>query len=187
MKHSLQHWRPELPSVILDARSVLEIAGFRVALIPDTRPSLYFEDKSVLGVLFVTDTVGEILSDWRSLQDQFIRRNSSHLMLDPLKAWNLYSIFLTPDVASASELSKLSLVEEDFRSTRKIVRAGVIGMPDVETSLGALIPLRRILSLAPDDIKQRLGDRLGGPGAPLHALLDTTEVGAIAAKLLEAQ
>ena len=78
-------------------------------------------------------------------------------------------------------------IEEDSRGTRKIVRAGVATRLDVEHALAPLLPLRRLLTLAPDDVKSRLASRLGGPGGPLHALLSDVAVEKIASSLLEVE
>ncbi len=174
-------------TILMEARAVLDAAGFRTLMPQPTSPCLYFEDLSVLGMVCTVETVPQLLSDWEKLQDAFLRDNAPRLVLDPLKAWNCYSVFLTADPAAKNDVSALFSIEEDFRGTRKIVRAGVAMRHDVEIALSPLLPLRRLLTLAPDDVKSRLASRLGAPGAPLQALLSDVAVDKVASSLLEAE
>lgn len=180
-------WVQPLSNTLEEVRAVLDAAGYRTLMPQPTVPSLYFEDLSVLGVVYVVDTVQQLLSGWEHLQDSFLRDNASRLVVDPFKAWNCYSVFLTDEQPAKNDASALFSIEEDFRGTRKIVRAGVSTRHDIERALAPLLPLRRLLTLAPDDIKARLASRLGVPGAPLQGLLLDTKVEQVAASLLEAE
>ncbi len=176
-----------MSSIILDARAILESSGYRTVAPTVANNLLYFEDESVIGVCHAVETVQDLMRDWQMLQDRFIRENTQRLLLDSLKAWNCYSVYLASEPCAPAHLTKLYAIEEDFRSTRKIVRAGVVGRADVEAGLAPLLPLRRILSLASDDVNGRLAERLGGTGSPLRALLSTVDVAGIAATLVDGQ
>jgi len=176
-----------MSSIILDVRAILETSGYRTAAPSVANDILYFEDDSVIGVCHAVETVQDLMRDWQMLQDRFIRENARRLMLDSLKAWNCYSVYFASESCASADLTKLYAIEEDFRSTRKIVRAGVVGRADVEAGLAPLLPLKRILSLASDDVNERLAERLGGTGSPLSALLSNVDVAGIAAALVDGQ
>lgn len=164
-----------MASTLLDARSLLEGAGYVTVLPSSISTVLHFEDTSVLGALHVLASVEQITRQWEELQDSFLRENATRLAFDPLKAWNCYTVLLTPEVPAKSDASRLFAIEENFRGTRKLVRSGVTTRPDVEAALAPLLPLRRLLSLRHDDAKARLASRLGGDKSPLRALLSDTD------------
>jgi len=173
-----------MSSILLDARGALEAGGYRTLIPQPDATLLLFEDATVLGVLHVLETVQHIFSGWQGLQDLFLREHGPRLVADPFKAWNCYTVLITPEFADKSQSSALFGIEEDFRATRKIVRAGVSTRLEIEAALSPLLPLKRVLALQIEDVKKRLGDRLGGPGSPLYALLSATEPARIAAALV---
>lgn len=173
-----------MPDILLDARTALESAGYRTLFPQPDAKFFYFEDANILGVVYSLESVELLLKEWEHLQDRFLRENGTRLSTDPVKAWNCYTVLLTSDKANNVEASRLFAIEEDFRGTRKIVGAGVTSKSDISQALAPLLPLRRVLSLAPEDIKDRLGSRLGGPTAPLFALLTDIESSAIASNLV---
>jgi hypothetical protein len=176
-----------MSSVLSEARAVLDTAGYRTLAPSPVSACFYFEDANILGVLYVLDSVDAILSDWESLQDGFLQENAPRLVIDPFKAWNCYSAFLTAGPPGKDDASKLFAIEENFRGTRKLVRAGVTNRAEVEAALAPLLPLRRLLTLEPENIKTRLAERLGDSASPLQGLLSDTEVEGVAAALLEAE
>lgn len=176
-----------MANTLAEARAVLDAAGYRTLIPQPTASHFFFEDMSVLGALYVLGTVKELVDQWESLQDAFLRDNAPRLVVDPFKAWNCYTAFLTADLPATNDASTLFAIEEDFRGSRKVVRAGVGSRADIETALAPLLPLRRLLTLAPDDIKIRLSSRLGEPGSPLQSLLTDASPAKIAAALLEAE
>jgi hypothetical protein len=163
-----------MSNTLLDVRAVLESAGYRAQIPNPTAQHLYFEDSNILGIAYVLESVAAIIEQWEKLQDQFLRENAHRLLFDPLKAWNCYTVLLTSEQAAKEAASTLFMIEEDFRGTRKIVRTGMTTRTEMEESLAPLLPLRRILSLAPDDVRSRLTSRLGEPDNPLRALLTDT-------------
>ena len=172
-------------NILSDVKAVLHTAGYVTHMPQPTSTSLYFEDSYVLGVVFTLTTVNDIRTSWETLQDRFLRENAKRLVLDPFKAWNCYTVLLTPESAIKEDATALCAIEEDFRGTRKIVRSGVSTRTDVELALAPLLPLRRLVSLTPENVRTRLAQRLGEVGSPLQALLSETPANRIASALVD--
>lgn len=174
-----------MSNLLLDVRAVLEEMGYQTfAESPDAESAL-FEDSVLLGVLVVLESPSAILEQWEPYQDRFLRDNARRLSIDPYKAWNSYTILLTEAPADKVTTAALFAIEEDFRGTRKIVRAGVSTRAAIEAALSPIAPLQRLLSITPDDIKDRLSGRLGDIAHPLRSLLTDTPATDIASALLE--
>jgi hypothetical protein len=171
-------------NTLLNARAVLESVGYRTIMVQPAATWFHFEDASVIGILHVTASLEELVQRWQQVQDNFLRDSAPRLALDPLKAWNCYTVLLTSAPGTTHNGIALSSIEEDFRGTRKIVRAGVATRPDVERALGALLPLRNILPLTAENLRARLADRFGGPGSPLASLLSDSQPAQVVASLL---
>lgn len=173
-----------MSSLVHECRAALTSAGYRTFVPMPHADSLYFEDDSVLGVLYELRSVDDVLNQWETLQDAFLRDNAIKLGTAPTKAWNSYAVFLTSDSHTQDVASKLFAIEEDFRGARKIARAGVKSRQDVDLALAPLLPLRRLLSLTSEDLRGRLITRIGAADPSLHALLTDMDPKLIAASLL---
>ncbi len=171
--------------LLQDVESVLAAADYRVFVPRSETPAAYFEDESVLGVVYVLQTVAELQQSWEQLQDMFLRENGSLFSDAPTKAWNCYSVFLTRDSADGVDRSKLNAIEEDFRGTRKIVGVGVTTPEDAEAVLAPLLPLRHLHLSSTDNLLQDLRKRLGPEGSPIHGLLLDLDLGTVASQLME--
>src|ERR1035438_6001774 len=101
----------------LSARALLEEAGYRVNAAIDPR-SLYFEDDSLFGFVWVPDSVADLLAGWVAQQDSFLVRQAERLRQSPRKSWNAYCVCLTAAHASSEDNYQLLEVEEDFRGAR---------------------------------------------------------------------
>ena len=167
-----------------DVRSVLEGAEFATFLPRPDSLALHFEDISVLGHVHVLDAADEILANWQVIQDDFLRANASRFMRDTTKAWNLYTILLTSETPAPNVAARLFAVEDDFRGTRKIARAGVVSREDVMSALAPILPLNNVLAVGLVDAKQRLLERLGAVTPILRSLATGAATEAIAASLL---
>jgi hypothetical protein len=135
-----------MSKLLLGVRGVLSEAGYQTVSVGS---SLLFEDASILGVFYEVDTVEEMLSNWESLQDRFLKECAPRLIVDPLKAWNCYTVLLTGEAADRKQASTLHQIEEDFRGTRKIIRDGVATRAEIETALAPLIPFDEYCHLSP--------------------------------------
>lgn len=145
-------------SVLDTARRCLSSAGYTTALVGE---EIRFEGTSVLGFIREFASVRTLLRGWKGAQDEFLRTNASALRRDRRKSWNVYSVFLTSERASDEEAQLLISIEEDFRATRKLVRAGMSTDADVEDALGVLLPIRHRVSFVAEDALIRVANRLG--------------------------
>src|SRR5713101_742490 len=125
-----------MSSPLDEARSVLELAGFATFSPQPNSTFFHFEDISLMGHVRALATAEEIVAKWERIQDDFLSANAPRLVRDPTKAWNLYTVLLTAEPAAGAVPGRLFAIEEDFRGTRKIVRAGVVARQDILTALG---------------------------------------------------
>jgi hypothetical protein len=172
-------------SLLDDARSMLETAGYATHAARPDAPLFHFEDESLLGFVCVFDEADQIVSGWRTEQDSFIQRNVASLTRDPVKAWNLYAVLLSRAPVSEVTARGLFAIEEDFQSTRKIARGGIRTRDDLAAVLGPLLPIQTALNLIPTDVQSRLLERLGPEGSPRRLLLSDAPTENIAKLLME--
>src|SRR5687767_7890552 len=119
-----------MPSIFDDVRSVLSTAGFSTSVPRPDLPIIYFEDISIMGHVHAVASANTIVSDWQMIQDEFLKTNAEQFLKDTNKVWNLYTILLTSEMASSDLATRLFAIEDDFRGTRKIARAGVTTRKD---------------------------------------------------------
>jgi len=156
-------------SIVDSVLSRLSSAGYTTARFGD---EIRFEDASVLGFVREFATARHLIEEWQRAQDQFLRANAPALRRDRRKSWNAYSVLLTSQPASEEEAQRLITIEEDFRATRKVVRAAVSTDGDVESALAVLLPIRRRVRFVAEDALARVSDRLSAlPRPALEALL----------------
>src|SRR4051812_44759591 len=96
-----------MSTLLLHARSHLEQSGYETHSSQPDAESFSFEDSSVVGHLFVLATVNAIVDSWERHQDDFLRQSSQRLMVDPLKAWNCYTVFFTSESVPRNMVSEL--------------------------------------------------------------------------------
>jgi hypothetical protein len=149
--------------IIEEAKDVLEKYGYMVSF--RDNDMLQFEDETLLGVISEL-SLEALLGTWSSRQDAFLKSNARTLANSALKAWNLYSVFLSSDVSDEAARKKIIAIEEDFRATRKIVLAGVQTSADVVRALYPFVPIQNIAVLEASDSLQKLRRRLGALPAP---------------------
>jgi hypothetical protein len=135
----------------------LSSVGYSVAPWGD---EVRFEDASVLGFVAQFPTVEQLTSGWEAAQERFLLDNARALRRDRRKSWNVYSILLTSEVASAEQTRVLTGREEDFQSTRKIARSGIVTDRDVDSAIAVLLPIRHRVSLSSEDALELVADRL---------------------------
>lgn len=118
-----------------------------------------FENAALMGFIHVFDTADALLSTWTEDQQVALARHAASLRGAGAKAWNVYSVFLTPDqdVRRGREIER---IEEDFSLTRKIAKASIITADDVERSLLPLLPIRSKPLLGASNFETRLRIRL---------------------------
>ena len=135
----------------------LSAAGYDVT---STTGNVRFEDASVLGFVAEFASVAALLDEWIHAEETFLREHAVELRRDRRKAWNVYSILLTQERASAEQTKRLIAVEENFQATRKIARAGIAIDRDIDNALGVLLPIRHRVSLSSENALDLLRDRL---------------------------
>src|SRR5690606_9962921 len=75
------------------------------------------------------------------------------------KAWNVYSVFLTPD-KDMQQGHQIERIEENFSLTRKLARASITTPDDVERALLPLLSIRSKPLLGASNFETRLRTRL---------------------------
>ena len=170
-----------------DAAIVLRGADFQTERDTSGQEILYFEDANLVGFIAESASVSDLLSAWRAQQDAFLKRSASALRRDPLKAWNIYAIFLTQGTPSSEETRELLAIEEDFTATRKIARAGVLSRTELSQAIAPILPLSASAVVDPRDSEGRLRERLDTDERALFDLIreGRTDEGRIIAWLLE--
>jgi hypothetical protein len=155
--------------IIEEARDVLEKYNYVVSI--HGEDTLQFEDETLLGFLCVL-SLESLLQTWSRRQDDFLRTNAPTLANSALKAWNLYSVFLSSDVPDEAARKSIITIEEDFRASRKVVLAGVQTTADVIRALYPFIPIQNIAALETSDSLRKLRERLSAlPPAAVDLLL----------------
>jgi hypothetical protein len=143
-------------------------------------PVTCFENATLLGFIHVFASLDELMAHWESRQQVTLARHAVALRTAGVKAWNVYSIFLTAEEPS-SRLRALQQIEENFSLTRKIARVAIRTAEDVERALLPLTAVKVQPLLADADFKSRLRSRLKGvPLDALSAFLDETNADEVA-------
>jgi hypothetical protein len=155
--------------IIEEARNVLE--NYHYIVSSRGEDMLQFEDETLLG--FISElSLESLLGTWSRRQDDFLRSNSRTLGNSALKAWNVYSVFLSSDIPDEGARKSIITIEEDFRASRKVVLAGVQTTADVIRALYPLIPIQNIAALETSDSLLKLQGRLSAlPLAAVDVLL----------------
>jgi len=168
-----------------EARSILEDAGYITAVPDQDSLMFYFEDNSLLGFIVIHERSETILDHWEEQQDSFLRHHAMRLRREPNKAWNVYSIHLTSDKPRTEVSGQLFQIEEDFRGTRKLVRAGIETKSDLLRALLPLLPIQNLIAVQPEDAYENLRERLATQNSSLAGILGDTQVHELVALLTE--
>lgn len=121
-------------------------------------PVICFENASVIGFVHVFSSANDLLDNWESSQKRVLARHTPALRSAGSKAWNVYSIFLTTELAPHTQ-RKVEKLEENFILTRKIARTAIQTPEDVENVLMPLAPLKAQPLLESTNIADRLRAR----------------------------
>jgi hypothetical protein len=130
-------------------------------------PVICFESATVVGFVHVFSTAAVLLDAWESAQQRILARHSPALRAAGVKAWNVYSVFLTSELASDLQ-RQVERLEENFALTRKIARTGIQTAEDVANALMPLGPIKAQPLLETADITDRL--RARAKDVPVEAL-----------------
>lgn len=119
-----------------------------------------FENAAIIGFVHVFRSTEELLEQWLLAQQTVLSRHSAALRAAGGKAWNVYSVFLAQEHTPTLQRD-VERIEEDFSLTRKIARAGVRTLGDVQNALLPLTAVKASPVLSDADFRDRLGIRLG--------------------------
>jgi hypothetical protein len=122
-------------------------------------PVTCFENAALMGFIHVFDTADVLLDTWRANQQAALARHAASLRGAGAKAWNVYSVFLTPDQDDRRG-REIERIEEDFSLTRKIAKASITTPNDVEKALLPLLSIRSKPLLGASNFETRLRTRL---------------------------
>jgi hypothetical protein len=145
--------------LLTESASALRQYGYAVVVRADER-DLQFEDDTLLGHIWDAVTPANIIDTWQARQHDFILRNAARLGRSDLKSWNLYLVFLTQTQANTSQEMALRTIEEDFRYSRKIARAGLLSVDQLHQALYPFIPIQHLVGVGGENAVKRLVNRL---------------------------
>ncbi|MCL6688055.1 hypothetical protein M8R19_04925 [Pseudomonas sp. R3.Fl] len=150
-------------------------------------PVICFESAALMGFVHIFDTSDALLCTWCASQQLALARYAASLRTAGAKAWNVYSVFLTPD-QDARRAREIERIEEDFSLTRKIARASVVTTDDVEKALLPLLSLRSKPLLGVSNFETRLRTRLKDiPPEAVTAFISNETTPAEVARILGAE
>ena len=147
--------------IIIEVKSILENEGY--SLYQDSENIIIFEDESLCGFVSYHTTIKEILEQWQSIQDKFIKNKTFHLRQDFLKAFNIYSVFLTTEGNIINYKNLIINIQENFRSSRKIIGYGINTNEDVRRTLFPLLSIQKKSVLDVSDYLLRIKSNLNVP------------------------
>jgi hypothetical protein len=175
-------------SLLPDVESLLSKAGYRMMRNSAVPSSVAFEDDSLFGFVVEYDTINSLQEGWKKAEQVFLTLHAPSLRRADQKAWNCYSIHITSDVGSESDIRSLLPIEEDFKSTRKIARAALSSRKDLIHALAPLLPLQNVIAperqASQPDLKERLHE---WPASVVEALSGDATSDEIVALLLAAK
>jgi hypothetical protein len=151
------------------AETELSKVGYETWQEPDETNRVYFEDRSVFGMVIKYASVRDLIEEHEDRQDEFLQANENALRSasNQEKVWNAYTVHLSVgdfsenDLERAQQENTIFRIEENFRGTRKIARANVTEGGDVVDALLPLLPIQRKPKLAAEDYRRKLADDLG--------------------------
>jgi hypothetical protein len=159
-----------------EARTILEKEGYQTLPAKEGTNVFYFEDDVLLGFVAVHRTGDSIVTNWQREQDAFLQSNAGRLRPAAQKAWNVYSVFLTPESCTSTIRAALIKIEEDFTSTRKIARSGLTNPTEITRALLPLLRIQKRPTPGLENLRTRLQERLNMGDEEVSLLLQPSKV-----------
>ncbi len=158
-------------SDILRAGGYLRIDNKRVDKWATTN-SRFFEDPYGIVAVFVYETWKDMSSGWVDAQGALVELISEHVSSADAKAWDGYLVLFTPSTLSGEERIEATKIRYDTSRVRKLIAAGdeLKGLPDVESTLLPLLPLRAIQIDEQASVLDILPELLSRTGLPEYAV-----------------
>lgn len=165
---------------------LLRGAGYETWTRTSVSPAVIcFENAALIGFVHLFPSASALLTSWREAQNAALSHHGEALRAAGGKAWNVYSLFLTEELAPTQQRA-VERIEEDFALTRKIARAGVRTQDDLERTFLPLTAIRAQPLISETDFEDRLRARLKKvPHDVLTAFLGTTPAEEVARILAE--
>jgi hypothetical protein len=172
--------------IATQAELVLRGSGYETWRWTGASPAVTcFENAALIGFVHVFSSSEDLLARWEAVQHAALSRHSAALRAAGVKAWNVYSVFLAEE-QSPTQQRAVERIEENFALTRKIARAGVRTLDDVERALLPLTAVKAQPVLSDTDFQDRLRARLKDVSAnTLTAFLGATTAEEVAKILAE--
>lgn len=140
---------------------VLQEAGFTTHLVSIDRSSVVcFEDEVITGFGCVFEEPEHLLNRWNAMEISFLKRYAPSLRIAGEKAGNVYCVFLCSSPADPYQNRQVHWIEEDLNRTRKLAACGLASREDLVRALLPILPLQYQPVLKPDDVKERLRNRI---------------------------
>lgn len=171
-------------NLLSSAMSLLKSAGYDILETRELVDSFYFEDETIMGIVICFSTAKELLDSWRDRQNEFLKRSAPLIRNSGLKAWNIYTIFLTHEKCPKGKEVAFQAIEENFVGTRKIARIGLVTSNDVKYALLPVLPLQSLAQLREVNIQEELKSRLDLKNATQSTLFGPAGPQELADKLL---
>src|SRR5437879_3758190 len=106
------NWGSDDMNLIDVSREILGASGFRTHAPNPAENLFHFEDDALLGFVALHPDVLTILGKWREQQDAFVKTQARVLREAPVKAWNVYSVFLTSTACPPDLWHRVISIEE---------------------------------------------------------------------------
>lgn len=147
--------------ILSSSQLLLRDAGFSTRLRNvDGAQTICFEDEALIGFCSVFETVGELVTGWRSRELSTLRQFAPSLQGAGDKAWNVYFAFLSGDAPEADQVRQVRWIEEDLERTRKIAACGIGSREDIVKAFLPVLPLQHQPQLQMEDATERLKKRI---------------------------
>ena len=171
-------------NILETAMSILSESDFDIRQQSDLTDSFQFENETIMGLFSNYSTVDEMLESWFLRQSDFLNKYAPIFRKSGEKAWNIYTVYATSDECSFEKLAQLNAIEENFDSTRKIARTGLVTANDIKTILLPILPIQSLIRVAETDIISELKSRLDLDDKAKEALLGTSSAREFAERVL---
>ncbi len=126
----------------LTAEALLRDSGYSTHIwIGKTRNTLVFEDACVVGFLHIFDTATSLLEEWLPRERDILSVHALAFRAAGAKAWNVYTVLVTEELASEDVERSVSRIEENLKFTRKLARTGVRTTANLRNVLLPLLPV----------------------------------------------
>lgn len=146
------------------AQLLLKDAGYSTSTWRDSSgPILRFEDLSVIGFLYEFASIDDLLTTCAAREKAVLTAHAPALRAAGVKAWNIYSVFLTSEV-NTNRSHSISALDENLQTTRKLARAGLSTEATLRSALLPLLPILSQPQIAIDDYERRVKSALGNLG-----------------------